>query len=80
LIGRLAVAAVHQGRGLGALLLADAVQRAYVTASSIGSSMLIVNAIDERAAAFYETNGFVRLPDSLRLILPISAIGKLLMS
>src|SRR6266566_183220 len=80
LIGRLAVAAVHQGRGLGALLLADAVQRAYVTASSIGSSMLIVNAIDERAATFYETNGFVRLPDSLRLILPISAIGKLLMS
>jgi GNAT superfamily N-acetyltransferase len=80
LIGRLAVAAVHQGRGLGALLLADAVQRAYVTASSIGSSMLIVDAIDERAATFYEANGFVRLPDSLRLILPISAIGKLLMS
>jgi hypothetical protein len=60
--------------------LADAVQRAYVTASSIGSSMLIVDAIDERAATFYEINGFVRLPDSLRLILPISAIGKLLMS
>ena len=80
LIGRLAVAAVHQGMGLGALLLADAAQRAYAAASSIGSSMLIVDAIDERAAGFYEANGFVRLPDSLRLILPITAIGKLVMS
>ena len=79
LIGRLAVATVHQGRGLGALLLADAVQRAYVTASSIGSSMLVVDAIEERAATFYEANGFVRLPDSPRLILPISAISALLM-
>jgi GNAT superfamily N-acetyltransferase len=79
LIGRLAVATVHQGRGLGALLLADAVQRAYVTANSIGSSMLVVDAIDEQAATFYEANGFVRLPDSLRLILPISAISALLM-
>jgi GNAT superfamily N-acetyltransferase len=76
LIGRLAVAASHQGQGLGALLLADAVQRAYASASSVGSSMLVVDAIGERAAAFYAANGFIRLPDSLRLLLPMATIEK----
>lgn len=77
LVGHLAVAAHQQKQGLGALLLADAVRRAYASASSIGSSMLIVDAISEQAARFYEANGFVRLPDSLRLILPMQAIAKL---
>ena len=80
LVGRLAVVGHQQRQGLGALLLADAVTRAYVSASSIGSSMLIVDAINEQAAAFYEANGFVRLPDSLRLILPMQAIAKLVES
>ena len=39
--------------------------------------MLVVDAISERAAAFYEGNGFVRLPDSLRLVLPMHAIHRL---
>ncbi len=78
LIGRLAVSEVYQGKGLGGLLLADAVQRAFVSANSIGSSMLVVDAINEQAAAFYQANGFVRLPESMRLVLPISSIKKLL--
>jgi GNAT superfamily N-acetyltransferase len=78
LVGRLAVAVARQGQGLGALLLADAVQRAYVSASSVGSSMLVVDAITELAAGFYEANGFVGLPDSLRLVLPMQAIKKLI--
>ena len=78
LVGRLAVATARQGQGLGALLLADAVQRAYASAGSVGSSMLVVDAISEQAAAFYEANGFVRLPDSLRLVLPMHAIEKLI--
>ncbi len=80
LVGRLAVAAARQGEGLGALLLADAIQRAYASASTVGSSMLVVDAINEQAAAFYETNGFVRLPNSLRLVLPMATIGKLVAS
>ena len=79
LIGRLAVAAALQGQGLGALLLADGVQRAYASAGSVGSSMLVVDAISERAALFYAANGFVRLPDSLRLVLPMATVGKLMM-
>jgi hypothetical protein len=63
---------------VGGLLLADAAQRAYVSASSFGSSILVVDAISEQAAAFYEAHGFVRLPESLRLVLPMPAIEKLL--
>jgi len=58
--------------------LADAVHRAYASAAIVGSSMLVVEAINERAAAFYEGNGFVRLPDSLRLVLPMHTIQRLL--
>ncbi|SKA27861.1 Acetyltransferase (GNAT) family protein [Enhydrobacter aerosaccus] len=77
LIGRLAVSDRRQGERLGAVLLADAVQRAFASAGTVGSSMLVVEAINERAAAFYEGNGFVRLPDSLRLVLPMHAIQRL---
>jgi GNAT superfamily N-acetyltransferase len=78
LLGRLAVAAALQGQGLGALLLADGVQRAYASARSVGSSMLVVDAINASAASFYEANGFVRLPESLRLVLPMATVGKLI--
>lgn len=78
LIGRLAVSQDRHGDQLGTLLLADAVRRAYANADTIGSSMLIVDALSERAAAFYERNGFVRLPDSLRLVLPMATIEKMI--
>ncbi len=74
LVGRLAVSETRQGERLGAMLLADAVRRAHGSAATVGSSMLVVDAINERAAAFYEGNGFVRLPDSLRLVLPMQVI------
>ena len=76
LIGRLAVATEHQGQRLGAVLLADALQRAFESAGTVGSSMVVVDALDEPAAGFYAAHGFVRLPDSLRLVLPMRlAIG-----
>lgn len=77
LVGRLAVLEARQGERLGAMLLADAVRRAYASAATVGSSMLVVDAINERAAAFYEGSGFVRLPDSLRLALPMYTIQRL---
>ncbi len=80
LVGRLAVSQARQGEGLGSLLLADAVRRAYASAASVGSSMLVVDAISERAAAFYEGHGFVLLPESLRLVLPMATLGGLLQS
>ncbi len=71
LIGRLAVAKERQGQRLGAVLLADALGRAFDSAGTIGSSMVVVDALDEAAAGFYAAHGFVRLPDSLRLVLPM---------
>jgi GNAT superfamily N-acetyltransferase len=71
LIGRLAVAKTAQGQRLGALLLADALRRIYESATTIGSSMVVVDALDESACAFYAAHGFVRLPESQRLVLPI---------
>lgn len=77
LIGQLAVSAARQGERLGAILIADAVRRAWLSASTVGSSMLVVDAINDRAAAFYEGNGFVRLPESQRLVLPMHVIQRL---
>jgi hypothetical protein len=39
--------------------------------------LMVGDAINERTAAFYEGNGFVRLPDSPRLVLPMHAIRRL---
>ena len=80
LLGRLAVAGEQQKTGLGALLLADAVRRAYASAGSVGSSMLVVDAFGEQAAGFYEAHGFLRLPESLCLVLPMATIEKLSLS
>jgi GNAT superfamily N-acetyltransferase len=74
LIGRLAVAKDRQGQGLGSILLADALQRAFASASSVGACMVVVDALDDPAADFYAAYGFVRLPDSLRLVLPMLQI------
>ena len=62
LIGRLAVAKDRQGQGMGAILLADALQRAFESAGVVGSSMVVVEAVDEPAGGFYAAHGFVRLP------------------
>jgi predicted GNAT family N-acyltransferase len=75
LIGRLAIAKDRQGQRLGAVLLADALRRAFESASTVGSSMVIVDALDEPAAGFYAAHGIVRLPDSLRLVLPMRLAG-----
>ena len=71
MLGRLAAATDRQGERLGSILLADALQRAFGSADSVGPSMVIADALDEAAAGFYAAYGFVRLPDSLRLVLPM---------
>jgi predicted GNAT family N-acyltransferase len=78
LIGRLAISKESQGQGLGGILLTQALQKAYESANTVGSSMVVVDALDESACGFYAAHGFVRLPDSMRLVLPIKSIEKLL--
>jgi GNAT superfamily N-acetyltransferase len=78
LLGRLAVSAELQGQGLGTILLAAALRKAYENASVIGSSMVVVDALDDRAARFYRAHGFIPLPESGRLILPMRTIAALM--
>lgn len=69
-LGRLAVDARHHGKGLGSLLLADALER--VVAAEIAAFALIVDAKDARAAQFYKHHGFLEFRGSpLLLFLPI---------
>ena len=77
LIGRLAVRRDFQGRGLGAALLSRSLRTAYKGAEIVGSSMVVVDAIDESAANFYSRHGFLRLPESLRLVMSTRAIAAL---
>jgi ribosomal protein S18 acetylase RimI-like enzyme len=58
LLGRLAVAKPYQGRRLGTALLYDAMQR--IIESPLAAAAIIVDAKDERAAAFYERHAFSR--------------------
>mgnify|MGYP001412474140 CR=1 FL=1 len=77
LIGRLAVATAYQGRGLGRDLLMDALVQIIDKSDSIGIYAVVVDAIDDRAAAFYEKYGFIRFPSRPdRLFLPIETAKK----
>ena len=53
LVARLALDRSHQGQGLGAELLWDALSRA-VAANRPAAARLVVDAVDDRAASFYE--------------------------
>ena len=51
--------------------------KAYENADVLGASLVVVDALDERAASFYAAHGFIRLPESLRLVLPMQTISNL---
>jgi ribosomal protein S18 acetylase RimI-like enzyme len=78
LIGRLAVSSEYRGQGLGELLLMDAVNRCLSGSKQVASAAVIVDAKDDRAAAFYKKYGFIELPKMpRRLFLPMATIEKL---
>jgi len=62
LIGRLARDIRVHGKGVGELLVADAVRRILSAAQSLAVFAIMVDAKDERAATFYERFGFRRFP------------------
>ncbi len=70
-LGRLAVDKPNQGKGLGELLLVDALTRARRIFTEAGGIGLFIDAIDERAADYYRRFGFQPSPDNpLLLFLP----------
>lgn len=74
-LGRLGVDKCFQRKGLGELMLIDALirtQRIYAEAGGIG---LFVDAIDERAAGYYKRFGFISMPDNPhQLFFPASSL------
>ncbi|MBI5107368.1 MAG: GNAT family N-acetyltransferase [Rhodocyclales bacterium] len=67
-LGRLAVDRQYQGKGLGELLLVDALTRAQRIYAEAGGIGLFVDALDEHAAVYYRAFGFEPLPDNPLLL------------
>lgn len=75
-LGRLAVDQAFKGQGLGAALLVDALMRSL--RSDIAAYAMVVEAKDERAAAFYQHHGFIPLrAQPLTLFLPLASVRDL---
>ncbi len=77
LLGRLAIDNRFQGKGIGKLLLIDALKRSYEISKSIGSFAVVVDPLDEDAENFYGKYGFIKLPDSGKMFLPMNTIKEL---
>ncbi len=78
LLGRLAVDNIFKGQKIGGLLLIDALKKCYESSlTSIGSMCVIVDPIDENAELFYKKYGFILLPDSGKMFIPMLTLGAL---
>jgi GNAT superfamily N-acetyltransferase len=74
LLGRLALSESLRGQGLGAALVADALQRVVDATQTVAARVVVVDALHERVARFYESLGFRRIPDSLLLVQKVADI------
>jgi ribosomal protein S18 acetylase RimI-like enzyme len=63
LLAQLAIDQKSQGQGLGEMLLFEAIRRLVGASEIIAARAIIVKAIDEGAAAFYQRYGFLTLTD-----------------
>jgi predicted N-acetyltransferase YhbS len=73
LLGRLARDIQFKGQGIGELLLADALKRAYQASSGSASFAVVTDPINEKAKSFYESFGFVAL-ESGRMFITMETI------
>lgn len=72
-LGRLAIAQSHQGRGLGRALFQDAARRVVQAADAIGIRGLLVHAISPSARAFYLQLGLEPSPlDAMTLMTTVA--------
>lgn len=78
LLGRLAVDDGMKGKGLGAFLLMDALNRLLLATQTLAVHAVIVDAKDDAAAAFYRKYGFIPFAGGARrLFLPMATIRRL---
>lgn len=76
LLGRLAVDNSYKGQGLGEFLLIDALKKCFESSGTIASMAVIADPIDTSAVKFYQKFGFILLPDSGKMFLPMTTISQ----
>jgi predicted GNAT family N-acyltransferase len=77
MLGRLAVDSGCQGKGYVDLLVSDALKRSLELSKQLASFAVVVEAIDQGAARFYQRHGFIEFPDDpLKFYLPVATIEK----
>jgi len=75
LLAKLALTSSLRGSGLGAILVADALQRVVHATRTVGARLVVVDALSEKVAQFYEILGFRRIPGSLLLVQRVSDVA-----
>ena len=68
LLGQLATDTAYAGRGIGTGLIKHALARALAGARLIGGRALVVHALDDQAAAFWQRRGFLPSKDDPLLL------------
>lgn len=77
LLSRLAIANAYQARGLGGILLVDALRRAHRASAQVGSVMVVTDPVNASAEAFYARFGFQKLRSLERMFLPMATVARL---
>lgn len=77
LLGRLAIDRKFKGKGLGKILIIDALRRSYEISKEIGSFAVVVDPIDREAELFYERYDFIKLPGSEKMFIAIKTLKEL---
>ena len=78
LIGRLARSLEFRGKGIGEILLIDALKKAYRNSKEVASWAVIVDAKDGEAVAFYKNFEFVEFFGvKARMFLPMTSVAEL---
>lgn len=75
LLARLALDSRLQGQGLGSVALAEALSRVVEATKVVAARFVVVDAIDDTAASFYEHHGFRAIPGTMRLIQKLSDVA-----
>ena len=74
LLGRLAIDNGFKGKGLGELILMDALNRCVEISKNLGTLAIVVDPIDDDAKRFYQKYGFILIPGTGKMFIPIKTI------
>lgn len=77
LLGRLAVDEKYKGNDYGELILMDALNRCLEIAENLGILAVVVDPIDSKAGQFYYKYGFILLPGTGKMFLPMKTVEEL---